>query len=237
VFSSIVKAGSVEKVALTSSVAAVSDDIKPEGYVYTEQDWTEGATVKLNPYALSKTLAEKEAWAIQESLPASERFNMITILPVLVSGPVYAEVHVRSSPVIFRDLMVKNFPRCPRINYGIVDVRDVAKAHVNGLENKCVSGRFILSNGEYWMQDLSKIIRKHFPNSPAPLKEFPDWAMYIFSLFDKRISFGYLKNNLRIERLYNGERVVNQMDMTYTPVEESIRETCQSFLDNGFVKL
>jgi len=55
------KAGSVKKVVLTSSVAAVFDE-PISGHVYTEKDWNETSSLKRNPYYYSKTLAERSAW-------------------------------------------------------------------------------------------------------------------------------------------------------------------------------
>ena len=58
------ESGTVKRVVLTSSIAAVSSGIvghpdKPQDYVYTEEDWPDPAACQ--PYELSKFKAEKAA--------------------------------------------------------------------------------------------------------------------------------------------------------------------------------
>ena len=61
VFKACVQEGSkVKRVVLTSSVAAIADEVFEEGKEYSEKDWP--AVEKLSPYPKSKTLAERAAW-------------------------------------------------------------------------------------------------------------------------------------------------------------------------------
>ena len=53
--------------------------------IYTEDDWTDVTAV--GAYEKSKTLAEKAAWEFVHSLPEAERFELVTINPVLIMGP------------------------------------------------------------------------------------------------------------------------------------------------------
>ena len=58
----------MKRVVQTSSVAAIYNsgaDGGP-GHIFTEADWNEKSTETLNPYAYSKTLAEKRAWELAE---------------------------------------------------------------------------------------------------------------------------------------------------------------------------
>lgn len=59
-------AGTVQRVVLTSSVAAIADGTV-NGQTYSESDWADPETQ--SPYAKSKTLAEKTAWSFVENLP------------------------------------------------------------------------------------------------------------------------------------------------------------------------
>jgi dihydroflavonol-4-reductase len=76
----------VKRVVITSSVAAIFGQ-KPENQkeIYTENDWTDVTAV--GAYEKSKTLAEKAAWEFLHSLPEAERFELVTINPVLILGP------------------------------------------------------------------------------------------------------------------------------------------------------
>jgi nucleoside-diphosphate-sugar epimerase len=76
----------VKRVVLTSSVAAIYIQ-KPEDKkdVLNESDWTDPSLA--GPYEKSKTLAEKAAWDFVQSLPESERFELVVINPSLIMGP------------------------------------------------------------------------------------------------------------------------------------------------------
>src|SRR5580692_5452091 len=54
-------AGSVRRVVLTSSMAAVTDEPESD-HLLTESDWNTRSTLERNAYYYSKTLAEKEGW-------------------------------------------------------------------------------------------------------------------------------------------------------------------------------
>ncbi len=61
VFNACVQEGStVKRVVLTSSVAAIADEVFEAGKTYSEKDWPN--INKLSPYPKSKSLAEKAAW-------------------------------------------------------------------------------------------------------------------------------------------------------------------------------
>jgi dihydroflavonol-4-reductase len=77
----------VKRVVVTSSISAVNGDIYERGRTYTEQDWPDLASIKrMHPYAKSKMLAEKAAWAFvnerkSNGLPC---FELATINPGFV---------------------------------------------------------------------------------------------------------------------------------------------------------
>jgi len=79
---------SVERVVLTSSCAAIygdNADLKktPNG-IFTEDIWNTSSSLEHQPYSYSKTLAEKEAWKINEK---QTRWKLVTVNPTLVIGP------------------------------------------------------------------------------------------------------------------------------------------------------
>ena len=78
------RAGGVQRVVLTSSMAAITDEPGSD-HVLTEADWNVKSTLSRNPYYLSKTLAEKEGWRIVEA--EKPRFDLVVINPFVVIGP------------------------------------------------------------------------------------------------------------------------------------------------------
>lgn len=233
VLTSVAKAGVAERVVVTSSIAAVVDESKPPSKVFDEADWNESADAKGGAYARSKVEAERAAYAFVDGLPEAERFALTTILPSLVLGPVYSETHCRSSPTVLRDLMTGKFPLIPNFHFGVVDVREVARAHVAALEDGEASGRYILSNRGMWMRDMAHELRLNFPATKTPKRALPDFAMYGVALFDKRLSWDFLKRNLGVVRKIDNTRSREGLGIRYRSVQESVRDTAESFRANG----
>lgn len=79
---------SVKRVVVTSSCAAIYGDNAdlektPDG-VFTEEIWNTSSSVEHQAYSYSKTLAEREAWEINQK---QDRWDLVTINPTLVMGP------------------------------------------------------------------------------------------------------------------------------------------------------
>ena len=76
----------VKRVVITSSGLTVTirkkENQKP---IYNEDDWSDLEI--LQPYEKSKLLAEKAAWDFVNSLPETEKFELVVVIPSLVQGP------------------------------------------------------------------------------------------------------------------------------------------------------
>ena len=233
VLESVARMGDARRVVLTSSVAAIEDDSRPQGHRFTEDQWNESATVKTSPYPLAKTKSERAAWEFVETLEGERRFELISICPSFVFGPVLAEVHVRSSPTLVRDLLVRTFPACPQIKINVVDVREVAAAHVEALERPEASGRYILNKEALWLQQMGQILAPQFPDHPVPTGKLPNFILYAAGLFDQRLSWSFLRRTLGREVTFDGERVTRELGVEYRPMEQTLVDTCRSLIDLG----
>lgn len=235
VLRSAVEAGTVRRVVQTSSVAAIIDPTRPLGHTFDESDWNEAATVKDAPYDVSKRESERAAVAFLQGLPAEQRFELTAIHPAFVLGPVGAKVHLRSSPSLVRDLLRRTFPLCPSLAFGVVDVRDVASAHVDALEATEPGPRYVCSNESWWMIDIARVLAKHFPDRPVPTRRMPDPLMYLVSVFDKRLSVSFLRRNLGKRRELDNGRIRRELGVSFRPAEETIVDTARSLIDHGWV--
>jgi dihydroflavonol-4-reductase len=233
VLDAIIAAGCARRVVITSSISAIVDESKPADYIHRESDWNESASLRESPYPLSKKLAEQAAWTMVEQLPEDRRFALVTINPTMVLGPILSKEHARSSPSVVRDLMTGKFPMVPNFSFGIADVRDVALAHARALEDSRAEGRYIVDCRSAWFIELADEIHKAHPNLNVPRRRMPDALMYIAALFDKRLSFPFLRSNLSIARKHDNTRSRERLGMQYRSLEQTIRETAQSILDLG----
>ena len=109
-------------------MAAIMNQSKDnKKYYLSEEDWSE---VKVcPPYEKSKTLAEKAAWDFHKDLPENDRFDLVTINPSLILGPPLTHSEFASGLTI-STIMSGKYPGLPKIAIPMVDVRDVAYAHL-----------------------------------------------------------------------------------------------------------
>lgn len=228
---SAAKAGTIQRFVLTSSVAAVYNIEPRPNHVYTEEDWAQDATLKESPYPLAKTQSEQAAWAfVRDESPS---FDLVAINPAYVLGPVYTQGHLRSSPTLLRDIFTGKFPMCPQFNFGVVDVRDVANAHVNALEIPSASGRYLLYDEPMWVKEMALALRKGFPdNKKIPRFNMPNAMMYAVAVFDKRLNFAFLRRNLGSRTKVDNSKSISELDVQYRNKEQAVIDTCQSMLDH-----
>jgi nucleoside-diphosphate-sugar epimerase len=235
VLSSVEKAGDAYRVVVTSSIAAIVDETKPHDFLHDETCWNETSTVQQSPYPLSKTLAEKAAYARADALDDDARYGLVTINPTLVLGPVLAKSHGRSSPALIRDLISGKFPLIPNFHFGVVDVRDVAAAHVRGLERADARGRYLLNSEGAWLTDLAATVRRAYPDKKTPKYRMPNLMTYGVALFDKRLSFSFLRRNLGVAHRYDNAKSRRELGIEYRPPAETARDTAKSFVELGIV--
>ncbi|GAX26341.1 hypothetical protein FisN_16Lh182 [Fistulifera solaris] len=165
---------SVRRVVLTSSAAAMCADnwegfISNPHHIVNELNWNRTATLQYQPYSLSKTLAEQAAWVIAGS---QTQWSMVTMNPTVVMGP---GLKYHETNECFRMLQqLTSLSRIPRVGMGVVDVRDVARAHITAAYSLSAKGRFLLSGDE--STDLVQVanrLRRMFPDYPIPQSVVP----------------------------------------------------------------
>ena len=80
----------------------------------------------MGAYPESKTLAEQAAWEFVKGLPADRSFELCTINPVLVQGPMLSACSCSSADVI-KKMLLGDTPGLPDLQMDLVHVFDVAK--------------------------------------------------------------------------------------------------------------
>ncbi len=173
---------SVQRVVVTSSCAAIYGDNKDvqnaPGKVLTEETWNTTSSLDRQPYSYSKVEAEKAAWAIAD---AQSRWRLVTINPSLVIGKTLSGNSTSESHTIlkqFGDGTLK--AGAPPMEIGMVDVRDVAEAHLRAGFLADAKGRHIASGQTVSRFELGQMPRQHFGDDwPFPTRELPKWLLWL----------------------------------------------------------
>ena len=179
------KKHNVKKVILTSSFAAIHETLNDRQESFDEEDWSNPNKPGISFYAKSKTMAELAAWEFMEM--ENPDFSLAVINPVLVMGPSLSK-DVGTSNSLVKNMINGSVPGTPKIHIGIVDVRDVASAHILAMESSSADGeRIIVSEKELWVHEVAAILRDAGFNK-TPKVVFPKWLMKIVALFRKDLA-------------------------------------------------
>ncbi|MFI9384620.1 NAD-dependent epimerase/dehydratase family protein [Kutzneria sp. NPDC052558] len=176
----------VKRVVMTSAANTASPSSYRDESVSDETVWTDVNDPTLQPYRRSKTAAEKAAWDFMAGYDGP--MTLATVLPGAVFGPVLGTGTMGSVRIIGR--LLKGMPGTPRIGFEIVDVRDLADAHIRAMTAPEAAGQRFLATGEFmWMLDMARALRDGLgaDGAKAPTRNLPDIAVRGMSLFDRTL--------------------------------------------------
>lgn len=183
----------IRRVVLTSSIAAIVGTERISRS-YNAEDWSDPDDPEMVPYAISKTAAERAAWAFCKK----HDIKLTTVNPGMILGPAL-EADYGSSLELITKLMRREVPLLPKMGFDIVDVRDVASLHRLALENTdSVGQRLIAANGFRRFQEVAAILKQDFPDYPIPQRSMPNWLTHLTRYFIKEI--GSVINELDVEK-------------------------------------
>ncbi|MEM1194931.1 MAG: NAD-dependent epimerase/dehydratase family protein [Pseudomonadota bacterium] len=221
---------------LTSSAAAIAYGHPKERTLFTEADWTNLDNPQVPPYHRSKTIAEQASreW-FQANAPDME---FCSINPVAVLGPVVND-DLSTSIEMVRKFMVGEIPALPDVGFGIVDVRDVAKAHALALDapaDKVRGERFAVSHSFVWMRDMADTLRSRVPEHSAkvPTRRMPSFVVRLLAPFLSDIR--QVRTELGKTRDVEGSKASKVLGFDYISAQDSIEATARSLVETGVVK-
>ena len=233
VLDSVNATDSVKRVVLTSSVVAIQgDNIDMLGRgPFTEEDWNTTSSVDHQPYPYSKTVAEKAAWEICE---AQDRWDMVTIHPGLVLGPALTTASKSGSMTTMKAFIDGSLAGgAPDLAFGLVDVRDVARAHVTAGFTPTAHGRYITNAGSLTMLKMGMILRKRFGHSyPFPLVKVPKAAFKLVAPV-AGYSREFVDKNVGYPLEFDNTRSREELGISYRDMADTVADQFQQMIDDG----
>lgn len=222
----------VERIVLTSSMAAIAyGHDKRRTAPFTEADWTDLDGRGVNAYIESKTRAERRAWEIVAGF--GRREALATINPSAILGPLL-DNDPGTSALLVKRLLNGSVPALPRISFGIVDVRDVAEAHVRAMTSPEAGGRrFPMSERTLFMADVAQVLRETLPGRRLPRLALPDWGVRLYGLFDKDVRG--LINELGVVKRLDSAAAIRLLGHPLIPAPDAIVATARSLLEHKLV--
>lgn len=229
-----VQAKSVKKVVMTSSSVAVHYGQGEANKSYNEEDWMEPET--LNAYGKSKTMAEKAAWEYVKELPDEDKIELAVINPAYVMGPVINGSQCVSMEIIKR-LLERQMMCLPKLNFAIVDVRDVAAAHIKAMTTQEASGkRFLVVNENLWLKEIAQILANEFKSRGynVPTSNYPNAMLKLIGLLNKNIK-AVIPQCGKVTK-FDNSKMKEVLGVTPNETKDTLIDMAYSMIEGGFIK-
>ncbi|XP_068654218.1 anthocyanidin reductase ((2S)-flavan-3-ol-forming)-like isoform X2 [Aristolochia californica] len=208
VLRSCTKTKTVKRIVLTSSAAAVSIHREQEDdRVVTEECWTDVEFLFSEKppawgYAVSKTLAEKEAWKVA----TENQIDLISVVPVLISGPSLTP-HVPNSSILALSLLTGNDAGLKAMqlasgSISLVHVEDVCRAHIFLAEKESASGRYICCAVNTSVPELAEFLSNRYPQYNVPT-DFGDFSSKHYTVSAEKLIKEGFTFKFKIEEIYD----------------------------------
>jgi dihydroflavonol-4-reductase len=179
------KAG-VKKVVLTSSTVSMMGDKKKNHL--TQNSWTNPDTDKVGAYIKSKTIAEKAAWDFYNKQDDTNKIELTVVNPGPIYGPTLTGNLSGASMGMIQDVITGKMPMIPNVHYVMSDVRDIAKIHVQAMDNEASDGqRFIVTSElPHSFLSIASILKENGFDKASP-KKSPSFLVKFMSLFSREM--------------------------------------------------
>ena len=221
----------VKRVVLTSSLVAVYEGHDDYDRTLDENDWTD-TEAKIDAYSLSKTLAERAAWDFAKN---NGHLELVAINPGAILGPVLDGSHqMVTSGELITKFMRREVPGAADLAFHLVDVRDVAGAHLLAMTTPEAAGRrYCCFAEDVEMVEIARILDRNFADRgyKVPTRVIPNFVVRFIALFDKPTAL--IVPGLGRRTRISTERIRSELGWQPRPAEEFIVDMAESLIEHG----
>lgn len=220
----------VRRVVMTSTCGAIYYGHPLRREPFDETYWTVVGP-DMSAYVRSKAIAERAAWDFIEREGGALEFA--TVNPTGIFGPMLGRDTASSMDILAR--LLRGMPGCPRLYFGVVDVRDVADLHVRAMLDPAAKGeRFIASAGDAMaLIDIARLFRERLGERARKVPRFqiPDFLVRLAARRDGALEQVLpLLGKARSATSAKAERVLG---WKARPREETLLQSAESLLHYG----
>jgi dihydroflavonol-4-reductase len=212
----------IKRVVLTSSVAAMTSG--KVGGPYGPDSWSD-TNADIGAYSISKTLAERAAWDLIET----DGMELSVINPGAVMGPSLGARIDGQSLSMMADMLNGKMPMIPDLAFGMIDVRDVARLHVEALTAEGAAGkRFVAASAEpVEVMTLAQTL-KDTGYKKVSTRKAPKALLKVIGLFDRDVK-GLLPGIGKRVTL-NNSATFDILGWEPTPIETSVKDMAEAIM-------
>ncbi len=216
----------IKKLVHVSSIASLGS-VK-EGFISEKTSFDEQDSH--SAYAISKHKSELEVWrGIAEGLTA------VIVNPSVIIGPT-TQWHGGFTPIVVKaHAKIKYYT--PGVT-GLVDVRDVSRAMIALMDSEIEGKRFILSADNVSFKEWFTWMNAEFGHAAPTISISKtvleigwrlSWLYCLFTAKKNRFPKSVARSAYH-KTFYTNDCIKQEIGFTFTPVELSVKQTCESYL-------
>ncbi len=239
VLTSVNRNPDVTRVVLTSSIVALYNDACDVGaaaqHTVQESDTSLNQNVAHNPYAYSKTQAEKAAWDMHAQ---QQRWDLVTIHPGAIFGPSLSRrVDASSVSMVVQFLQGAFRTGVPRLWLGLVDVRDVAQAHVQAALRPQAHGRYLVVAHSLRLLELAQRMQLQGLGiaNKLPRGEAPKWLMWLIGPL-VGLQRRYVARNVGHPLHFNSTRSQDELGLQWRSAADTVNDQIRQIVRDGLLQ-
>jgi nucleoside-diphosphate-sugar epimerase len=137
---------------------------------------------------------------------------------------------------MIRNMMIGAYPGNPHYMLAIVDVRDVAAAHLMAMTTPAANGnRYLCAVESNWFVEMAQILSRNFANRGYKIstRQIPDFLTRLFSYVDKYARA--IVNELGHEIRFSNQQIIQDLNWKPRSAEEAIVTIAESLIQHGLV--
>lgn len=223
----------VSRFIYTSSVATMGFT---KSHVIVNEETPVSEADMIGHYKRSKWLAE------QEALAAAKLGQHVMILNPTTPIGAYDTKPTPTGRIIV-DFLNRKFPAYVETGLNLVDVREVARMHVQALEKGKPGQRYILGGENLTLKQILDRMST-ISGLPSPTMKVPHMVAMIFALFDETVQGKILKKEPRatVEAVRMGRKMMfassaraeRELGFKVLPIYKALREAMDWFVTHGY---
>ncbi|MBU6164810.1 MAG: NAD-dependent epimerase/dehydratase family protein [Alphaproteobacteria bacterium] len=228
------RAAGVQRVVMTSSMAAIAYGHGARSTPFTEADWSNVNSLDAYAYIKSKTLAERAARDWMAAHGAG--MDYVSVNPAAVLGPVLGADFSTSLEVV-KKLLDGALPGLPNLGFGVVDVRDVAALHVLAMTTPGLDGERFIAQGRFlWMREVAEVLKAGLGRQArrVPTRGLPDWLLKLLANFDATVKM--VVPELGRRREASAAHAAERLGWQTRDEATTILDCARSLIEQGLVK-
>ena len=168
---------------------------------------------------------------------AQSCWDLVTINPGLVLGPSLTKASASTSLTFIKQLANGTmWPGAPDLWMGVVDVRDVAQAHIKAGFTPAAKGRHITNAANTTALEMGGILKKKFGKGfKFPLHTAPKFLVWLIAPM-VGITRKFVATNVGYRIGFDNSKSVRELSMNYRSLEATVCEHFQQVLDDGLLR-